>query len=159
MKGLAREMVGEAMNGGRGLDSKYSSSRNVREGSRDRYRERNRSRSRSPSRHSRRSANDICKESNRQTINAEDVFKALDDIEFSEFVGPLRASLEGKELEKGSQSNNATQTLSTRSKFDGYFDDDCDDDDTPGQGSSENSPQPINSESAADNLEFDPEVA
>ncbi|KAL8148118.1 DNA polymerase II subunit B4-like [Apium graveolens] len=39
-------------------------------------------------------ANDICKESNRQTINAEDVFKALDDIEFSEFVGPLRASLE-----------------------------------------------------------------
>ncbi|KAL8109408.1 hypothetical protein AgCh_025487 [Apium graveolens] len=64
-----------------------------------------------------------------------------------------------KELKKGSQSNNATQTLSTRSKFDGYFDDDCDDDDTPGQGSSENSPQPINSESAADNLEFDPEVA
>ncbi|KAL1823774.1 hypothetical protein ACET3Z_010552 [Daucus carota] len=39
-------------------------------------------------------ANDICKESNRQTINAEDVFKALEDIEFSEFVGPLRASLE-----------------------------------------------------------------
>lgn len=42
------------------------------------------------------SANDICKESNRQTINAEDVFKALEDIEFSEFVGPLRASLEGE---------------------------------------------------------------
>ena len=40
-------------------------------------------------------ANDICKESKRQTINAEDVFKALEEIEFPEFVGPLRASLEG----------------------------------------------------------------
>ncbi|CAA2981332.1 DNA polymerase epsilon subunit 3 [Olea europaea subsp. europaea] len=40
-------------------------------------------------------ANDICKESKRQTINAEDVFKALEEIEFSEYVGPLRASLEG----------------------------------------------------------------
>lgn len=40
--------------GGRGLDWKYSSTRNGREGSRDRYRERNRSRSRSPSRRSRR---------------------------------------------------------------------------------------------------------
>ncbi|CAK9171329.1 unnamed protein product [Ilex paraguariensis] len=39
-------------------------------------------------------ANDICKESKRQTINAEDVFKALEEIEFSEFVGPLRSSLE-----------------------------------------------------------------
>ncbi|KAL6524908.1 hypothetical protein OROMI_030501 [Orobanche minor] len=41
------------------------------------------------------SANDVCKESNRQIINAEDVFKALEEIEFSEFAGPLRASLEG----------------------------------------------------------------
>ncbi|KAL8094290.1 uncharacterized protein LOC141689117 [Apium graveolens] len=39
-------------------------------------------------------ANDICKESNRQTMSAEDVFKALEDIEFPEFVAPLRASLE-----------------------------------------------------------------
>ncbi|XP_039004720.1 DNA polymerase epsilon subunit 3-like [Hibiscus syriacus] len=38
-------------------------------------------------------ANDICKESKRQTMNAEDVFKALEEIEFSEFVKPLRASL------------------------------------------------------------------
>lgn len=43
------------------------------------------------------SANDICKESNRQTLSAEDVFKALDDIEFSEFVAPLRASLQGQQ--------------------------------------------------------------
>ncbi|KAI8524346.1 hypothetical protein RHMOL_Rhmol13G0143400 [Rhododendron molle] len=39
-------------------------------------------------------ANDICKESKRQTINAEDVFKALEEMEFPEFVGPLKASLE-----------------------------------------------------------------
>ncbi|MFS8020907.1 putative enoyl-[acyl-carrier-protein] reductase (NADH) [Helianthus anomalus] len=30
-------------------------------------------------------------ESKRQTINAEDVFKALEDIEFPEFIAPLRA--------------------------------------------------------------------
>ncbi|KAK8970833.1 hypothetical protein KSP40_PGU015354 [Platanthera guangdongensis] len=40
-------------------------------------------------------ANDICKESNRQTISAEDVFKAIEDMEFPEFIQPLRASLEG----------------------------------------------------------------
>ncbi|KAL6205316.1 hypothetical protein ACLB2K_022577 [Fragaria x ananassa] len=34
-------------------------------------------------------ANDICRGSKRQTINADDVFKALEDIEFPEFVGPL----------------------------------------------------------------------
>lgn len=44
------------------------------------------------------SANDICKESKRQTINAEDVFKALEDIEFSEFIEPLKAALEGQFL-------------------------------------------------------------
>ncbi|KAK8489180.1 hypothetical protein V6N13_010757 [Hibiscus sabdariffa] len=38
-------------------------------------------------------ANDICKESRRQTMNTEDVFKALEEIEFSDFVKPLRASL------------------------------------------------------------------
>lgn len=42
------------------------------------------------------SANDVCKESNRQTISAEDVFIALEDIDFPEFVAPLRASLEGQ---------------------------------------------------------------
>ncbi|CAH9050162.1 unnamed protein product [Cuscuta europaea] len=39
-------------------------------------------------------ANDNCMDSKRQTMSAEDVFKALEDIEFSEFVDPLRASLE-----------------------------------------------------------------
>lgn len=40
-------------------------------------------------------ANDICKESKRQTINAEDVLTALEEMEFPEFIGPLRASLDG----------------------------------------------------------------
>ncbi|CAA3027139.1 DNA polymerase epsilon subunit 3 [Olea europaea subsp. europaea] len=39
-------------------------------------------------------ASDVCKESKRQIINAEDVFKALEEIEFAEFVAPLRTSLE-----------------------------------------------------------------
>ncbi|MCL7041882.1 hypothetical protein MKW94_023748 [Papaver nudicaule] len=39
-------------------------------------------------------ANDVCKESKRQTINAEDIFKALEEIEFQEFIGPLKASLD-----------------------------------------------------------------
>ncbi|KAF8395395.1 hypothetical protein HHK36_019341 [Tetracentron sinense] len=39
-------------------------------------------------------ANDICKESKRQTINADDVFKALEEIEFPEFIEPLKAFLD-----------------------------------------------------------------
>ncbi|RZB75028.1 DNA polymerase epsilon subunit 3, partial [Glycine soja] len=39
-------------------------------------------------------ANDICKESKRQIINVENVFKALEETEFPEFVCPLKASLE-----------------------------------------------------------------
>ncbi|KAF3554992.1 hypothetical protein F2Q69_00012352 [Brassica cretica] len=39
-------------------------------------------------------ANDICKDSRRQTMKAEDVFKALEDMEFSEFLEPLKASLD-----------------------------------------------------------------
>ncbi|KAH9659882.1 CBFD NFYB HMF domain-containing protein [Citrus sinensis] len=39
-------------------------------------------------------ANDICKESKRQTINAEDVLKAIEAIDFNEFVDPLRDSLD-----------------------------------------------------------------
>ncbi|XP_038972519.1 protein Dr1 homolog [Phoenix dactylifera] len=39
-------------------------------------------------------ANDICKESKRQTINIEDVLKALEEIEFPEFIEPLRIYLD-----------------------------------------------------------------
>ena len=40
-------------------------------------------------------SDDVCKEGKMQTSNAEDVFKALDEIEFPEMVEPLRAALEG----------------------------------------------------------------
>lgn len=40
-------------------------------------------------------ADDICKESKRKTINADDVFKALVEIDFSEFVEPLKIALGG----------------------------------------------------------------
>ncbi|TXG73603.1 hypothetical protein EZV62_002182 [Acer yangbiense] len=39
-------------------------------------------------------ANDICKESKRQTINGDDVLKAIEEIDFPELIGPLRASLD-----------------------------------------------------------------
>uniref|UniRef100_A0A0D6R336 Transcription factor CBF/NF-Y/archaeal histone domain-containing protein n=1 Tax=Araucaria cunninghamii TaxID=56994 RepID=A0A0D6R336_ARACU len=38
-------------------------------------------------------ANDICRESKRQTMNAEDVLKALEEMEFPELLEPLRNSL------------------------------------------------------------------
>ncbi|KAL2507437.1 DNA polymerase epsilon subunit 3-like [Forsythia ovata] len=58
-------------------------------------------------------ANDVCKESNRQIINAEDVFKALEEIEFAEFVPPLRTSLEEfrqKNAKRKSESLKAKET-------------------------------------------------
>ncbi|KAL2899429.1 DNA polymerase epsilon subunit 3 [Bienertia sinuspersici] len=39
-------------------------------------------------------AHDVCNESKRQIINADDVMKALEEIEFSEFVEPLKAPLD-----------------------------------------------------------------
>lgn len=41
-------------------------------------------------------ANDICKDAKRQTISADDVMTALNDLEFDEFVEPLKKCLEGK---------------------------------------------------------------
>lgn len=40
-------------------------------------------------------ANDICKDAKRQTISADDVITALTDLEFEEFIEPLKSSLEG----------------------------------------------------------------
>lgn len=45
-------------------------------------------------------ANDICKESKRQTMSAEDVFKALDEMDFGDMVAPLRQELAGKPLSR-----------------------------------------------------------
>lgn len=41
-------------------------------------------------------ANDICKESKRQTISIDDIFRALEDTDFLELLEPLKQSLEGK---------------------------------------------------------------
>eukprot|EP00850_Spirogloea_muscicola_P003389 SM000013S26558 [mRNA] locus=s13:1001004:1007565:- [translate_table: standard] len=40
------------------------------------------------------SANDICREHKRQTISADDVFKAIAELDFPEFLAPLRETLE-----------------------------------------------------------------
>lgn len=42
--------------------------------------------------------NDICKEAKRQIISIEDVFTALEDLEFTELLPPLKESLEGMEF-------------------------------------------------------------
>lgn len=39
--------------------------------------------------------NDICKEAKRQIISIEDVFTALEDLEFTELLPSLKESLEG----------------------------------------------------------------
>lgn len=40
-------------------------------------------------------ANDICKDAKRQTISAEDVFTALQDLDFGELISPTKDALEG----------------------------------------------------------------
>ena len=40
-------------------------------------------------------ANDICKEGKRQTISADDVIKAMEELEFNDMVPQLREYLEG----------------------------------------------------------------
>ncbi|CAF2164511.1 unnamed protein product [Brassica napus] len=68
-------------------------------------------------------ANDICKDSRRQTMKAEDVFKALEDMEFSEFLEPLKASLEdfkkknaGKKAASGSGAAAASKPKETKKR-------------------------------------------
>lgn len=41
-------------------------------------------------------ANDICRESKRQTINADDVLKAVEELDFPEFSEPLMRCLAGR---------------------------------------------------------------
>ncbi|KAL9687283.1 hypothetical protein QQ045_031683 [Rhodiola kirilowii] len=76
-------------------------------------------------------ANDICKESRRQIVNAEDVLKALEEIEFPEFVDTLKASLEvyreihngkreaaaSKENESNKKSKKSANETSSKSKM------------------------------------------
>nr|TKW31943.1 hypothetical protein SEVIR_2G139000v2 [Setaria viridis] len=57
-------------------------------------------------------ANDMCKESKRQTINADDVLNALDEMDFPEFVEPLRSSLQETKMQIEGQK----QTKSKRKR-------------------------------------------
>ncbi|KZV41736.1 DNA polymerase epsilon subunit D [Dorcoceras hygrometricum] len=61
-------------------------------------------------------ANDICKESNRQIISAEDVFKALEEIEFTEFIAPLRASLEEFRRKNGGRKSGSSKAKDINKK-------------------------------------------
>uniref|UniRef100_A0A0E0C6T3 Transcription factor CBF/NF-Y/archaeal histone domain-containing protein n=1 Tax=Oryza meridionalis TaxID=40149 RepID=A0A0E0C6T3_9ORYZ len=54
-------------------------------------------------------ANDMCKESKRQTINADDVLKALDEMEFPEFVEPLNTSLQEFRNKNAARRSETTQ--------------------------------------------------
>ncbi|KAL9660478.1 hypothetical protein QQ045_025293 [Rhodiola kirilowii] len=56
-------------------------------------------------------ANDICKESKRQTMNADDVLKAIEEIDFPEFLGPLKATLEGKKRHREMIQSDSYQQL------------------------------------------------
>ncbi|KAF5780914.1 putative transcription factor Hap3/NF-YB family [Helianthus annuus] len=44
-----------------------------------------------------------------QTIKAEDVFKALEEIEFPEFIAPLRASLEEFKQKNAKRKSNSSK--------------------------------------------------
>uniref|UniRef100_A0A6N2L5H3 Transcription factor CBF/NF-Y/archaeal histone domain-containing protein n=1 Tax=Salix viminalis TaxID=40686 RepID=A0A6N2L5H3_SALVM len=61
-------------------------------------------------------ANDICKESKRQTMNAGDVFKALEDIEFPEFVGPLKVSLNDFKRKNGGKKEGSSPNKEVQKK-------------------------------------------
>ncbi|XP_022731174.1 DNA polymerase epsilon subunit 3 [Durio zibethinus] len=61
-------------------------------------------------------ANDICKESKRQTMNAEDIFKALEEIEFSEFVKPLKASLAEFRMKNAGKKGEAAKEKEMKKK-------------------------------------------
>uniref|UniRef100_A0A0A9GDS4 Transcription factor CBF/NF-Y/archaeal histone domain-containing protein n=1 Tax=Arundo donax TaxID=35708 RepID=A0A0A9GDS4_ARUDO len=64
-------------------------------------------------------ANDMCKDSKRQTINADDVLKALDEMEFPEFVEPLGTSLqEFRNKNAGRRSEASKKQKEKRRKLD-----------------------------------------
>ncbi|KAJ8768053.1 hypothetical protein K2173_020993 [Erythroxylum novogranatense] len=61
-------------------------------------------------------ANDICKESKRQTINADDVVKAIEEIEFPEFIAPLKASLSEFRRKNAGKKAGASETTEVKKK-------------------------------------------
>ncbi|KAF4349357.1 hypothetical protein CsatB_009712 [Cannabis sativa] len=61
-------------------------------------------------------ANDICKESKRQTISGDDVLKALEEIEFSEFLDPLNSSLIEFRKKNAEKKKGTSQTKDVKKK-------------------------------------------
>ncbi|KAE9593123.1 hypothetical protein Lal_00029024 [Lupinus albus] len=61
-------------------------------------------------------ANDICRESKRQIINAEDVFEALKETEFPEFIPSLKASLEEFRMKNAGKRAAASKENETKKK-------------------------------------------
>lgn len=59
-------------------------------------------------------ANDICHESKRQIINVDDVFTALEDIDFGEFVLPLKEALDA--FREESKEKNAKKAERTKKR-------------------------------------------
>ena len=59
-------------------------------------------------------ANDICHESKRQIINVDDVFNALQDIDFGEFVEPLKDALDA--FREESKEKNAKKAERTKKR-------------------------------------------
>ncbi|GLJ54184.1 hypothetical protein SUGI_1161430 [Cryptomeria japonica] len=61
-------------------------------------------------------ANDICKESKRQGINAEDVLKALEEMEFPELLEPLGTSLNAFRKQNASKKSESKTKSADRKR-------------------------------------------
>lgn len=77
-----------------------------------------------------RSASDCAKENSRQTMNAQDILKALNDLEFDDFLGPVEAALGAfREAEKARSIEAAAKRAATLLKNGGGKDKDKEDKD------------------------------
>ncbi|GMH32863.1 hypothetical protein BSKO_00697 [Bryopsis sp. KO-2023] len=59
-------------------------------------------------------ANDICREAKRQTVGADDVLRALDDLDFGDFVPQLREVLEDFKKDAKEKSRKKQEQLKKR---------------------------------------------
>jgi DNA polymerase epsilon subunit 3 len=54
-------------------------------------------------------SNDICRDGRRQTISVDDVFRAVEELEFAEFTEPLKLALEGETASGGGEVLSQTE--------------------------------------------------
>ncbi|KAK9812823.1 hypothetical protein WJX72_004334 [[Myrmecia] bisecta] len=59
-------------------------------------------------------ANDICRESKRQIISADDIFAALTDLDFSQLVAPLNQALEAFKVENKEKNKKKAEQVKKR---------------------------------------------